>query len=93
MGTDEEAMKRSRTLKRRYGRSASSALIKRYKVTRHPIDRQGYDKSGRYFGVGAPLFDVYDSETDEDFQVRASNAKTAREKVVAGGSDVARRRW
>ena len=71
-----------RSLHRRYGH-ATSATTKRFTVTRIPL-RGDYDRNGRYWGAGAPLFSVLDNETEKEEVVRASNAKAAREKVMVG---------
>lgn len=42
------------------------------------IDRQGYDKRGRYWGVGGKLYRVYDDSGLIDKHVRAKDAKEAR---------------
>ena len=53
----------------------------RYYIEREPLNRQGYTRSGRYFGVGAPLY-RYDSDAGGAWgHVRASGIKEAREKV------------
>lgn len=70
-----------RALRKRYGHS-SSAMTKRFTVTRIRLDRQGYTSSGRYYGTGAPLFSVLDNETEKETEVRAPDAKAAREKVM-----------
>ena len=36
------------------------AAIQRYEVFRIPLDVQGYDKRGTYYGVGEKLWIVYD---------------------------------
>jgi hypothetical protein len=72
-----------RSLHRRYGHAAS-AMTKRFVVTRIPINRDGYDSRGRYYGSGAPLFSVLDNETEKEEVVRAANVKAAREKVMVG---------
>ena len=55
------------------------------------LDRQGYQThgyaKGKYWGVGAPLFRVFDEEGDEVDTVRASDAKTAKAKVMPKATD------
>ena len=50
-------------------------------VDRERLDRGGYTSSGRYFGVGEPLYAWWSEELGEGGHVRAKNAKEAREKV------------
>ena len=53
-------------------------------VKRVAIDRQGYTRSGEYYGVGAPLFQIVDAETGGDlvdFNIRAGDAAHARSKI------------
>jgi hypothetical protein len=44
------------------------------------INKQGYDSSGRYWGVGQKLYRVYDDHGFDQY-IRASDAKAARHKV------------
>jgi len=53
-------------------------------VRREPIDRDGYIRSGRYFGTGKPLFHVADEYGEVDFYIRAESLVDA-EAIVAGG--------
>lgn len=55
---------------------------KRYRVDRVPLNRGGYDPSGRYYGTGAPLYEVTDTHSGTFQRVRASNAKEARERAL-----------
>lgn len=51
-------------------------------LRRIPLDRGGYTKSGRYYGVGAPLFEASDDlEWSDEF--RAADRKAARAKILA----------
>jgi hypothetical protein len=54
---------------------------KTVKVKRVPLDSQGYDRGGRYFGVDAPLFH-YEVEqaffNDDSGYMRAANYQEAR---------------
>jgi hypothetical protein len=59
-------------------------MTKRFTVERIRLDRGGYTSAGRYYGTGAPLFSVTDTETDRTTEVRASSAKAARQKVMEG---------
>jgi len=64
-------------------------------VRRVHIDRQGYDRYGRYWGAGSPLFHVTGEQPDPyggrnlviDHHVRAVNARQARE-LTANKFDV-----
>lgn len=62
--------------------NAPSAMQKRFTVERIRLNSGGYDHGGRYYGTGAPLFSVHDSETDKTSEVRASCASAARQKVM-----------
>jgi hypothetical protein len=71
-------------LKRRYGRALSrKALMERFEVNRIRINSQGYDRNGRYYGSGAPLFRVYDNQDGLTHETRAQSAPEAREKAIA----------
>lgn len=55
-------------------------------VRRCRISRDGYDDRGRYWGVGAPLYHVMDSETEGnrvDFYIRAYDVAGVRSKIRA----------
>lgn len=39
-------------------------------IRRSPLDRQGYDRNGTYFGIGAPLFWVSDEGGEVDYMLR-----------------------
>lgn len=41
------------------------------------INRQGYDSHGHYYGVGAPVFYVYNEDAGFEEWVRASDNKSA----------------
>lgn len=43
------------------------------------INRQGYDRRGKYWGVGLPLYRVTTGDGFLDIHVRAENAKKAKE--------------
>jgi hypothetical protein len=60
------------------------AQIKRYPVERIRLDRGGYDRTGRYWGLGAPLYRVWDNEEERFYcqEVRAPNARAARQSVL-----------
>jgi hypothetical protein len=45
------------------------------------INKGGYDRTGRYWGIGQKLYRVYDDSGFIDKHVRAPNAKTARAMV------------
>ena len=48
-------------------------------VEDHPIDEDGYDSMGRYFGVGEPLFyvtDMYDPDLDSIYLDAVVRAKS-----------------
>jgi hypothetical protein len=42
------------------------------------LDRGGYDRGGRYWGVGLPLFRVYSMDGEVDVHVRANTASQAK---------------
>lgn len=52
-------------------------------VRRHRIDRQGYDKDGRYFGTGAPLFRAVSDDMGQEAFQRAPDNKTAKDRIVS----------
>lgn len=54
----------------------------RYTVTRVSLNRGGYDRHGRYWGIGERLYRVDDEETGKVKHVRAESAKSARAKAV-----------
>jgi hypothetical protein len=58
------------------------------------INRSGYDRTGRYWGVGSPLYRVSMRDSDGDEQafafVRASNAKQAKAAAEFQWADKAR---
>lgn len=74
--------RRGHALGRRYGRASAASLAKRFTVERIRLNSGGYTSGGRYYGTGAPLFAVTDSETDRTTEVRAGSAKEARQKVM-----------
>jgi hypothetical protein len=58
-------------------------LVQRFEVRRIRLSSQGYDRSGRYYGTGAPLYSVYDSDTGDGYETRASSAEQARQRAIA----------
>lgn len=51
-------------------------------IERVPLNRMGYTRSGKYFGTGAPLWNVYSPDGDYvDFHIRAVDKAAARAKV------------
>lgn len=56
----------------------AKAKTTRYMVSRIPLDRGGYTKSGRYYGTGEKLWDVWDTLENVNLTVRAKDKKTAR---------------
>jgi hypothetical protein len=67
--------------RRRFG-NTSRAIIRRYTVERIPLNRGGYDRRGRYWGVGYALWEVTDNENERAAIVRASSAASARTKAI-----------
>lgn len=67
------------------GRSARPSQLRAERIH---VDRQGYDRGGRYWGVGAPLYRVTDDEGYLDEYTRAPDAPTAKRRAVqqAGGT-------
>ncbi|MGH2998994.1 MAG: hypothetical protein ACRDNM_06820 [Gaiellaceae bacterium] len=62
----------------RYGRaSAGRMYAERVRLSR------GYDSTGRYWGVGTPLYRVSDAGGEIDAYVRAPNANEAKSRVLA----------
>lgn len=70
---------------------------KKFIVERVAINRQGYDRRGRYWGVGTPLYRVERVGEDGEYLrehafVRASSAKVAR-AVAAENWSAIREGW
>lgn len=61
-------------------------------VVRIRLNKGGYDSSGRYFGVGEPLYWWQEEFGDLAAHVRAKNAAEAREKALEEIERVGRRR-
>lgn len=53
----------------------------RYAVERVSLNRGGYDRAGRYWGIGERLYRVTDMEENREKYVRAESAKSARAKA------------
>lgn len=85
-------------LQLKYGGRHADDFTGKINVKRERLDRQGYASDGSYFGVGAPVFRVFDAESDGgdvEFYVRSWDADTVREKVseaYPGAAKKARRR-
>jgi hypothetical protein len=56
---------------------------KKLNAERIPLDRGGYDKRGRYYGVGPKLYHVYSDSGDLSEEVRASGVKEAKARALA----------
>ena len=54
----------------------------RFLLRRVPIDRQGYERDGTYWGTGAPLFEYETPDGDID-HLRAGSRESAKAKVIA----------
>lgn len=52
-------------------------------ISRIKLDRQGYDRHGSYYGVGAPLWAVYDDNGDIEINVRAPSKKAVKDMIRA----------
>lgn len=63
----------------RKAKALKTRLLK-VRAYRIPIDRHGYDKGGRYYGVGEKLWAVDDMDNGKI--LRAPSQKAAREKFV-----------
>lgn len=70
-------MKRLAKLRKRY-----SNVVKRYTVTRIRINSGGYDSSGRYWGIGKPLYEVTEISTGKIVVVRSTSAIAARKEAL-----------
>jgi hypothetical protein len=64
-------------------RKAFKHALQQYEVESVRLDRGGYDRSGRYFGVGPKLYRVFDNDTGKSLHVRAPTARKARELAIA----------
>ena len=51
-------------------------------VRRSPLDRQGYDRNGTYFGDGQPLYWVADEEGEVDYMIRGQDRSDALNQVI-----------
>ncbi len=61
---------------------APKVKLPTYSVVRIRVNRGGYDPSGRYWGVGLPLFLATNKGDDEDgAHFRAKDSKAARDLV------------
>ena len=67
-----------RVAKKNPHRAKKNPKDQAFYVYRVSLDRDGYAKSGQYFGAGAPLYRV---EGDEDFYVRAGDMAGAKAQV------------
>ncbi|NNU17536.1 hypothetical protein HK107_14485 [Parvularcula sp. ZS-1/3] len=70
----------------RPSREGSAAVPWRFSLGRVPINCDGYDRSGTYWGIGAPLYryaaEGPDSESDEpEGYFRAANRDTAKAEL------------
>lgn len=50
-------------------------------IRRSPLDRQGYDRNGTYFGVGGSLFWIADEGGEVDFMERSPRPEWVIERV------------
>lgn len=51
------------------------------RVTREPLNRGGYTKAGRYFGIGAPLWRYATDDAEIDDHLRAKDKATAKAEL------------
>ena len=85
-------------LQLKYGGRHSDDFTGKINVKRERLDRQGYGPDGRYWGLGAPLFRVFDPDSDGgdvEFYVRGWDADAIRKMVseaYPGAAKKARRR-
>jgi len=71
-------------LQLRYGGRHADDFTDKIDVKREKVDRYGYGTDGRYWGIGAPLFRVFDPESDGgdvEFYVRGLDADAIRDMV------------
>lgn len=61
--------------------AAKKAAKPKIEVTRQHINSGGYTSWGRYFGLGAPLYEYYLPSGDQGY-IRAADAKSARAKLL-----------
>jgi hypothetical protein len=52
-------------------------------IRRVKLDRQGYTSSGKYYGVGAPVYECEYSHDGEEYvsEIRAADHKVARQII------------
>lgn len=71
-------------LQNKWGGTHTHDFGGKLKFRRIRLNSGGYDSFGRYYGVGAPVWQVTDRATDGnevDFTIRAVDMDAAREKV------------
>lgn len=56
-------------------------MNRKYVIRRIPLDKQGYTRAGRYYGVGAPLYCAEHKETGEQVEFRAADRFQAKVKL------------
>lgn len=64
----------------------TKSITKRYTVELVHLNKGGYDKHGRYFGVGQKLYCIYDNELWKHYYVRARSASEARREFLKNPS-------
>lgn len=74
------ARRRPVTPKKRTARRNPSTPTSALSLVRVPLDRGGYTRQGRYFGVGAPLYQ-YDDGDECDGYLRAADREAAKAKL------------
>jgi len=61
----------------------TQSKISRYDVQRVRLNKQGYDSQKTYWGIGNPIYYVFDTSDNSEMFLRARNAKHAREVFEA----------
>lgn len=63
------------------------------RVVRIPLDSGGYDKGGKYYGVGVPLYKAVGEEHEYEFRAPTRAIAVEVAKTVFPKSTVQRTRW
>lgn len=53
----------------------------KYNLSRVRLNSGGYTSSGKYYGIGAPLYEAYNPETGESLVFRAADRNAAKHHV------------
>ena len=51
-------------------------------INRAYLNNQGYDKSGKYWGIGLPLYIAFTENYEFHTEIRAKDAQDAKNKII-----------